>query len=228
MCVYAVGGRAVAHHRNALSLARARQRRVVPRPSLPPAHSAHPTLPTLPLVQHELLDEANGIPGISSIYRFAGMPFPQGSPDGANYFSYSAGPVHVISLASFFEGGFGANSRMTAFLKADLAAIDRAATPWVIVSLHAPWYNSNSKVRRRMGFGGARRFQPAPWRPLATAARALDRRPVPPSPRSITPSRTPSFLRAAPGRGRDHARRVRAAARRCGRQRRLRRARARV
>jgi S-(hydroxymethyl)glutathione dehydrogenase/alcohol dehydrogenase len=26
---------------------------------------------------------------------------------------------------------------------ADLAAIDRSKTPWVFVSLHAPWFNSN-------------------------------------------------------------------------------------
>ena len=50
-----------------------------------------------------------------------------------NFFSYNAGPVHVISLASFYDGGFGASSRMTVFLKADLAAIDRSVTPWVIV-----------------------------------------------------------------------------------------------
>jgi len=94
---------------------------------------------------HENDDYANGIIAISAIYRYAGMPFPEDSPDGANYFSYNAGPVHVISLASFFDGGFGGNSRMTAFLKADLAALDRTVTPWVIVQVHAPWYNSNTK-----------------------------------------------------------------------------------
>ena len=31
------------------------------------------------------------------------------------------------------------------WLKADLAAVSRARTPWLLVSLHAPWYNSNSE-----------------------------------------------------------------------------------
>ena len=37
-----------------------------------------------------------------------------------------------------------AGSLQHAWLRRDLAAIDRAATPWVIVMMHAPWYNSNS------------------------------------------------------------------------------------
>lgn len=31
-----------------------------------------------------------------------------------------------------------------AWLKADLAAVDRSRTPWLIVGMHAPWYNSNT------------------------------------------------------------------------------------
>ena len=80
---------------------------------------------------------------ISTQYRFRGMPT-GGRTDGCMYFSYEAGPVHVISLASFYPGGFSASSPLTVWLKGDLAAIDRAKTPWVIVSLHAPWYNSNT------------------------------------------------------------------------------------
>jgi hypothetical protein len=41
------------------------------------------------------------------------------------------GPAHVISLASFYEGGFGPTSAMSIWLKADLKAIDRSVTPWV-------------------------------------------------------------------------------------------------
>ncbi len=28
------------------------------------------------------------------------------------------------------------------WLKADLAAVDRSRTPWLLVIVHAPWYNS--------------------------------------------------------------------------------------
>lgn len=31
-----------------------------------------------------------------------------------------------------------------AWLRADLAAVDRSRTPWLIVGMHAPWYNSNA------------------------------------------------------------------------------------
>jgi len=93
---------------------------------------------------HECDDNANGIVAISTRYRFAGMPFPLGSKDDLFYFSYNAGPAHVISVSSFYPGGFGAGSPLTTWLKADLAAVDRSQTPWVLVSLHAPWYNSNT------------------------------------------------------------------------------------
>jgi len=67
-----------------------------------------------------------------------------GRADQTYYFSYEAGPAHVISISSFYDGGYGANSALTKWLVSDLAAINRAATPWVLVSLHAPWYNSNT------------------------------------------------------------------------------------
>ena len=72
------------------------------------------------------------------------MPVPKGSADGVEFFSYNAGPVHVVTLASFYAGGFGAGSPMTVWLDADLTAVNRSFTPWVVVVLHAPWYNSNT------------------------------------------------------------------------------------
>lgn len=95
------------------------------------------------LGNHELADDANGIPGISARYRFAGMPT-GGRKDQTMYFSYEVGPAHVISLAAFYPGGFAPSSPLTQWLAADLKTIDRERTPWVIVSTHAPWYNSNT------------------------------------------------------------------------------------
>jgi len=92
---------------------------------------------------HEEYDSANGIIAISARYRFSGMPYPKGSPDDLYYFSWNAGPAHFISLGSFYSGGFGASSPMTKFLNADFAAINKTATPWTVVMVHAPWYNSN-------------------------------------------------------------------------------------
>jgi hypothetical protein len=49
----------------------------------------------------------------------------------------------MIQLNSF--ASFNAGSDQYNWLKADLAAIDNVKTPWVIVQLHAPWYNSNKQ-----------------------------------------------------------------------------------
>lgn len=38
---------------------------------------------------------------------------------------------------------YSRSSAQYAWLLRDLAAVDRARTPWLIVSFHAPWYNSN-------------------------------------------------------------------------------------
>ena len=78
----------------------------------------------------------------------------KGSPDGPLYYSYEAGPVHVIILASFFT--FTAGSDQYKFLQSDLAAIDRSKTPWVIALIHAPWYNSVSAPLRFRLRGAAR------------------------------------------------------------------------
>lgn len=84
-------------------------------------------------------DNANGVVAISSQHRFAGMPIPPGSLDGVFYFSYNAGPVHVVTLSSFYPSGFSESSAQSVWLASDLAAVDRTAYPWVIVTLHAPW-----------------------------------------------------------------------------------------
>ena len=95
-------------------------------------------------------DNANGINAISAQYRFAGMPFGTRTDKvgqlGTFFYSYEDGPMHSITLASFpTKYGFDASSPMTQWLKADLASINRAKTPWIVVNVHAPWYNSNTQ-----------------------------------------------------------------------------------
>ncbi len=41
------------------------------------------------------------------------------------------------------SAAYGRSSEQYAWLLRDLAALDRARTPWVIAVFHAPWYNSN-------------------------------------------------------------------------------------
>ena len=73
--------------------------------------------------------------------RFAAMPA-GGRADGPLYYSYEVGPAHVIVLASFFV--YSEGSAQYTWLQADLAKVDRAKTPWLLVLIHAPWYNSNA------------------------------------------------------------------------------------
>ena len=68
-----------------------------------------------------------------------------GRSDGALYLSDEAGPAHSLSLCSFIDGGFGPSQPISKWLAADLAAVDRAKTPWLIVIVHAPPYNSNTE-----------------------------------------------------------------------------------
>jgi len=58
------------------------------------------------------------------------------------WWSTQIGPAHVIGLCSY--AATDAGSLQYAWLEADLASTDREATPWVLIMMHAPWYNSNT------------------------------------------------------------------------------------
>ncbi|WOL01606.1 putative purple acid phosphatase 20 [Canna indica] len=57
-------------------------------------------------------------------------------------FDVASDAVHVVMLGSYAD--FGPDSDQYKWLAADLSRIDRRRTPWVVVLIHAPWYNSNS------------------------------------------------------------------------------------
>ncbi|KAK3144845.1 hypothetical protein QOZ80_4AG0318590 [Eleusine coracana subsp. coracana] len=66
-----------------------------------------------------------------------------GSPSGLYYsFDAAGGAVHVVMLGSY--AAFNSSSEQYAWLKRDLAGVDRENTPWLVVVLHAPWYNTNA------------------------------------------------------------------------------------
>jgi hypothetical protein len=57
------------------------------------------------------------------------------------YFSWSIGNVHFLSMNSETEldvGNFA--EKEIEWLKADLAAVDRMVTPWLIANFHRPMY----------------------------------------------------------------------------------------
>lgn len=70
------------------------------------------------------------------------MPFEESGSDSNLYYSFNVAGVHIIMLGSYTD--FDPNSAQYKWLKADLGKIDRAKTPWIIVLIHAPWYNSNT------------------------------------------------------------------------------------
>ncbi|KGN48257.1 probable purple acid phosphatase 20 [Cucumis sativus] len=70
------------------------------------------------------------------------MPFEQSSSSSNLYYSFNTAGVHVIMLGSYTD--FDKSSAQYEWLVADLKKIDRATTPWIVVLLHAPWYNSNT------------------------------------------------------------------------------------
>lgn len=72
------------------------------------------------------------------------MPFEESGSDSNLYYSFDAagGGVHVVMLGSYTD--FGPDSSQYRWLEADLKKVDRSRTPWVVVIVHAPWYNSNS------------------------------------------------------------------------------------
>ena len=57
------------------------------------------------------------------------------------YYSYEVAGLHVIMLGCYVD--FSRKSEQYEWLEKDLAKVDRSRTPWLIVGMHAPWYNSN-------------------------------------------------------------------------------------
>lgn len=70
------------------------------------------------------------------------MPYEESGSDSNLYYSFDAAGVHVIMLGSYTD--FGPGSAQYRWLQGDLGKVDRARTPWVVVLIHAPWYNTNT------------------------------------------------------------------------------------
>lgn len=72
------------------------------------------------------------------------MPSAEANAHAGNlYYSWEAAGVHFVMLNSYMA--FNKSSTQYAWLAQDLAKVDRTVTPWLVVCMHAPWYNSNVK-----------------------------------------------------------------------------------
>ncbi|KAL3628317.1 putative purple acid phosphatase 20 [Castilleja foliolosa] len=70
------------------------------------------------------------------------MPYKESGSPSNLFYSFEVAGVHVIMLGSYAK--FGVESIQYRWLKADLEKVDRKRTPWLVVVVHAPWYNSNA------------------------------------------------------------------------------------
>ncbi|PKI32109.1 hypothetical protein CRG98_047500 [Punica granatum] len=69
------------------------------------------------------------------------MPYEESGSPSNLYYSFDVAGVHIVMLGSYTE--FEPGSAQYRWLEADLARVDRGTTPWLVVLLHAPWYNTN-------------------------------------------------------------------------------------
>lgn len=69
------------------------------------------------------------------------MPYQESGSTSNLYYSFDVAGSHIVMLGSYTD--FDENSAQYKWLEADLDKVDRKTTPWVIVLLHAPWYNTN-------------------------------------------------------------------------------------
>ncbi|CAL5389278.1 unnamed protein product [Camellia sinensis] len=69
------------------------------------------------------------------------MPYQESGSNSNLYYSFDAAGTHIAMLGSYTD--FEASSDQYKWLEADLAKVDRTVTPWLLVLIHAPWYNSN-------------------------------------------------------------------------------------
>ncbi len=100
---------------------------------------------------HEIeTDDWDGTSFRPYAHRFQNMPNcatcggfvdPDGGWKANMWHSFDIGSAHIIHVSSYHP--YSPGTPQYDWLQQDLAAVDRAKTPWVFVNLHAPWYNSN-------------------------------------------------------------------------------------
>ena len=83
-------------------------------------------------------DDSGGEGGIAAFARYAAP----GNGLGIFWYSFDAGNVHFVHFSS--EHDYRAGSQQRDFLERDLRAVNRSATPWLVVGMHRPMYNARN------------------------------------------------------------------------------------
>jgi hypothetical protein len=81
---------------------------------------------------------ANGKTGFLAYETRFWFPSEQSRSHSPFYYSYDVAAAHVVMLGCYVD--YGEGSEQYAWLQQDLARVDRARTPWLIVGMHAPWW----------------------------------------------------------------------------------------
>lgn len=92
-------------------------------------------------------DDCGGEGGIATYLRYSGPSNGQ----GVHWYSFKAGSVHFIHMSS--EHDFTPGSSQHNWLTAELGGVNRSATPWLVVALHRPPYNSMNDSDWTIGVG---------------------------------------------------------------------------
>ncbi|PPR99528.1 hypothetical protein GOBAR_AA21138 [Gossypium barbadense] len=85
------------------------------------------------------------------------MPYQESGSTSNLYYSFDVAGSHIIMLGSYTD--FDEDSVQYKWLESDLRKVDRKKTPWVIVLLHAPWFENPTpevSVYREPSFGHGR------------------------------------------------------------------------
>ena len=76
------------------------------------------------------------------VRRARAMPFAESGSSDPLYYSFDVAGVHFVMLSSYSD--YSKDSAQHAWLRRDLSRVDRVRTPFVVVVMHAPWYQTNS------------------------------------------------------------------------------------
>lgn len=90
-------------------------------------------------------DDSHGECGVPTAARFNGTGSARPGVVGSNgvfWYSFDEGIVHVVVLSS--EHNWTRGSRQHTWLEADLASVDRATTPWVVLATHRMMYTTQA------------------------------------------------------------------------------------
>ena len=71
-------------------------------------------------------------------------PYREARSTSPLYWSADVGPAHIVALNSYDNFVHHGDRLQRKWLEDDLSKVDWMKTPWLVVMMHAPFYNSNS------------------------------------------------------------------------------------